>query len=114
MNAHIQGDNAHQLCVLQARMTHLSVPARITKPSRFTFPSYCTYAQQTHLWPIHSQGIHIQDIQPAREALVERLQRVAESPQSRDIRMECVRLVGQLCERGFEEAETIGRIRVVL
>lgn len=69
-------------------------------------------ARTTHLGPIHRERVHVHHVEPAREALVERAQRIAEVAQALDVRVQGLYVVEQLPECRLEEAEAVGRVGV--
>lgn len=69
-------------------------------------------ARGAHLRPVRRERVHVHRVQPAREALVERAERVAEVPEPLCIGLERFGLIDELCECGLEEAEAVRRVGV--
>lgn len=80
-----------------------------TRPSRV-----CEMANGTHLEPIDCEGVHVHDVQPAGEAFVERSEGIAETAEVVDVCLEGLCLVDEFGEDGFDEAESMRCIWVLL
>ena len=68
---------------------------------------------RAHLEPVRRERVHVHHVQPAGEALVERLEGVAETVQAVHVCVECLCLVDELGEDGFYETESVGGIGVL-
>jgi hypothetical protein len=65
-----------------------------------------------YLGPFYRERVHVHDVEPAREGLVEHVQRRAERAQPVDVRAECLGLVCELGECGLEEPQAVWRVCV--
>ena len=101
-----------------------NVPARFFANWNDTSVGACAYmhpsrvirdlATGTHLEPVGGEGVHVHDVQPAGEALVEASEGVAEAAEVVYVCVEGLCLVDELGHDGLDEAEAVRGIWVVL
>lgn len=97
------------------------VPARLSANWNETSVGACAYEIHlgvitmwicTHLQPVCGERVHVDRVEPAREALVEGAEGVAEAAEVVHVCVEGLCLVDELGHDGLDEAEAVRGIRV--